>query len=113
MALTFLAAVLDVSRSGPVFEKGEIVGKETYIAKLDWEVREQWCSVLVTRFVVHEGSYAYHAASDLDFYGWVDVDYRLSKDGVVPCPELEALVDAGEDRSILRYIREELCEWMA
>jgi len=81
------------------------------IHSLDWEIGERRCSILVTRFVVHEGSYSCRAASDLDFHGWVEVDYRLSEDGKTVSSGMEAMVTPQEDKRILRHIREELCEW--
>ena len=47
----------------------------TYIAEIESQVAGIPCVIGVTHYHAEQGSYSYNAASDLDYYGYTDIDW--------------------------------------
>lgn len=48
-----------------------------YIAEIETRVAGIPCIIGVTHFESQKGSYSYHAASDLDYYGYTEAEWEV------------------------------------
>lgn len=58
------------------------------------------CQVKVTRYLVVKGSYSRDAASDMDYYGYTEMDYEILDRRGYPAAWLESKLTEGERRRI-------------
>lgn len=74
-----------------------------YIAEIDARVAGIPCQIGVTQFERHAGSMSYNAPSDLDFYGYTEMDYEILDRRGRPAAWLERKLDKSE-RSDIEYL---------
>lgn len=49
----------------------------TYIAKIESQIAGIPCVIGVTHYHAEQGSYSYNAASDLDYFGYTNIDWEV------------------------------------
>ena len=80
------------------------------IAKIEHRIAGIPCLIAVSNFVGVKGSYSYNAASDLDYYGYVESDWFVMDRRGRHAPWLERKVDKHEEQLIEDLIKTELGE---
>ena len=79
----------------------------SYIAEIETRVAGIPCIIGVTEYECVKGSYSYHAASDLDYYGYTECEFDVLDRRGRPAPWLERkLTD-----KITREIEQEIAEY--
>jgi hypothetical protein len=61
----------------------------SYITEIETRIAGIPCIVGVTHFESVRGSFSYHAASDMDYYGYVDCEFEVCDRRGRPAPWLE------------------------
>jgi len=51
--------------------------KRNYIAEIDSRVAGIPCKIGVVEYSRYEGSYSYNAPSDIDYYGYTEMDFDV------------------------------------
>lgn len=79
----------------------------TYIALIDHTVLGGLpCQIGVTSYRVVRGSFSYDAPSDLDYYGYTELEYLLLDRRGRHAPWLEARINAAEEADIRTAIHD-------
>lgn len=66
------------------------------------------CTIDIVRFEHKAPNYSYSAETDMDFYGYTIIDYRVLDRRGRPAPWLERKMDEKEREALERYITEYL-----
>lgn len=81
-----------------------------YQTILDYEIDEEPCKIGVTRFFYKPPTYSWHADSDLDFYGFKEIQYDVLTVDEKPWPELEKRMTKKTQEHLEDFIFGELFE---
>ena len=79
-----------------------------YIAEIESRVAGIPCLIGVTQFHSERGLYSYNAPSDLDFYGYSEVDFDVLDRRGRPAAWLERKLDAADRADIEELICDRL-----
>jgi hypothetical protein len=77
--------------------------KRNYIAEIDSRVAGIPCRIGVTEFNRTGGSYSYNADSDIDYYGYTEMDFEVLDRRGRPAAWLERKLDKTE-RADIEYL---------
>jgi len=77
--------------------------KRNYIAEIDSRVAGIPCKIGVTEYNSTRGSYSHNADSDLDFYGYTEMDFEVLDRRGRPAAWLERKLDKDE-RADIEYL---------
>ena len=80
----------------------------SYMAELDARVAGIPCLIGVINYERHKGSMSYNAPSDLDYYGWTEVEFDVLDRRGRPAAWLERKLDAAERADIEELICDRL-----
>lgn len=75
----------------------------SYVAEIEARVAGIPCKIGVTHFESERGSYSYNAPSDIDFYGYTEMDYEVLDRRGRPAAWLERKLDKTE-RADIEYL---------
>lgn len=82
--------------------------KFSYIAEIDARVAGIPCLIGVTEFNRYEGSHSYDAPSDMDYYGFTEVEFDVLDRRGRPAAWLERKLDDNQREEIEYLISEKL-----
>lgn len=82
--------------------------RRSYLAEIEARVAGIPCLIGVTEYSQIKGSYSYNAPSDLDFYGYSEVDFDVLDRRGRPAAWLERKLDAAERADIEELICDRL-----
>lgn len=77
--------------------------KQKYIAEIDARVGGMPAKIGVTHFLSERGSYSYNAPSDMDYYGYTEMEYEVLDRRGRPAAWLERKLDKDE-RADIEYL---------
>lgn len=80
----------------------------SYLAEIETRVAGIPCIVGVTHFESVRGSFSYHAASDMDYYGYTESEWVVCDRRGRPAPWLERKLTSKDTSRIESEIAEQL-----
>jgi hypothetical protein len=82
----------------------------SYLAELETRVAGIPCIVGVTHFESVRGSFSYHAASDMDYHGYIECEFTVCDRRGRPAPWLERKLTSEDISRIDAEIEEQMAE---
>lgn len=83
----------------------------SYIAELEARIAGIPCKIGVTHFMAQKGSFNYHAASDMDYHGYTEIEYDVLDRRGRKAAWLERKITEDDElnieSSIIKYFEEE------
>jgi hypothetical protein len=78
-----------VDPNAPVAPAAPKKKAKRYVGDFDTHIQGIPCQVLIASYSNVKGSYSYNAPSDMDYYGYTDMDYGILDRRGYPAPWLE------------------------